>query len=103
VSIIFKLVYCATYKRAKEFPSNPYHQLLQTASSNMNPSFVAVYLSNPGDNIIRVEIASANIDMFLSAASIEKINMNIQHQVDPRPDYKEHQVRLNPIPKQMYK
>jgi hypothetical protein len=71
------------YKRVKEFSSNPYHQFLQTASSNMNPtsnmnpSFVAVYLSNPGDFIIRVEIASANIDMFLSAASIEKINMNI--------------------------
>lgn len=43
----------------------------------MSPSFVSVYLSNLGDNIIRVEITSANIDTFLSAASIEKINMNI--------------------------
>jgi hypothetical protein len=43
----------------------------------MSPNFVGVDFSNTGDFIIRVEILSANIDKFLSASSIERINMYI--------------------------
>lgn len=38
---------------------------------------VGVDFSNTGDSIIHVEITTANIDKFLSAASIERFNLNV--------------------------